>query len=89
MFKRESRSACLGTKKVPRLQRVDLSFMNSVTGSSNIAKCSNFPQDKSTIIISAGDLKYTSTPSKVTFEGVLVYIRLVSSFVTFSQDDLS
>jgi hypothetical protein len=41
----ESRSACFGTKMVPCLWRVDLSFMNSVPGSSNIAKCSNILQD--------------------------------------------
>jgi len=35
LFKEESRSACFGAKMVPCLWRADLSFRNSVTGSSN------------------------------------------------------
>ncbi len=46
MFKKESRSACFGTKMVPCLWRVDLSFRNSNTGSGNIAKCSKILQDR-------------------------------------------
>jgi len=34
----------------PCLWRVDLSFQNSVTGSGNIAKCSNIPQDISPLV---------------------------------------
>ncbi len=44
-LKRKSGSACFGTKMVPCLWRADLSFMNSVTGSGNVEKCSNILQD--------------------------------------------
>ncbi len=46
LFKRESGSACFGDKMAPCLWRADLSFMNSVTGSGNVAMCSNMLQDK-------------------------------------------
>jgi hypothetical protein len=45
LVKRESGSTSFGAKVVPCLWRVDLSFMNSVTGSSYVAKCSNILQD--------------------------------------------
>jgi hypothetical protein len=50
LVQRESGSASFGTKVVPSLQRADPTFMNSVTGSVCIAKCSNilqwsFPRD--------------------------------------------
>jgi len=46
LFKRKSGSVCFGTKMAPCLWRADLSFMNSVTGSGNKAKCSNILQDR-------------------------------------------
>jgi hypothetical protein len=40
LIQKESGSASFGAKVVPSLQRADLSFMNSVTGSICRAKCS-------------------------------------------------
>jgi hypothetical protein len=40
-----------GAKMVPCLWRADQSFMNSVTGTGNVAKCSNILQDNSNSII--------------------------------------
>ncbi len=48
LVQKESGSASFGAKVVPSLQRVDLSFMNSVTGSVCRAKCSNILQDNGT-----------------------------------------
>jgi hypothetical protein len=48
LVQRESRSASFGAKVVPSLQKADLSFMNSVTGSVCRAKCSYILQDTST-----------------------------------------
>jgi len=45
LVKRESGSASFGTKVVPCLWRVDLSFMNSVTGFGYVAKRSNILPD--------------------------------------------
>ena len=45
LVQKESRSASFGTKMAPSLQRADLSFMNSVTGSVCRAVCSNILQD--------------------------------------------
>jgi hypothetical protein len=45
LVKGESRSAGFGTKVAPYLWRADPSFMNSVTGSSYVAKCSNIIQE--------------------------------------------
>ncbi len=41
----ETGSTCFVEKVAPSLQRADLSFMNSVTGSICRAKCSNILQD--------------------------------------------
>ena len=46
LVQKESRSASFGAKVAPSLQRADLSFMNSVTGSVGRQKCSNILQDK-------------------------------------------
>ncbi len=48
LVKRDSRSASFGTKVAPYLWRADLRFMNSVTGSGNVAKCSNVLLDNCT-----------------------------------------
>ncbi len=46
LLQKESGSASFGAKVVPSLNRADLSFMNSVTGSACRAKCSNILHDK-------------------------------------------
>jgi hypothetical protein len=46
LLQKETGSASFGAKVVPPLNGVDLSFMNSVTGSVCRAKCSNISQDK-------------------------------------------
>ncbi len=51
LVQRESRSASFGAKVAPSLQRVDPSFMNSVTGSVCRAKCSNILQDIQTPLV--------------------------------------
>jgi hypothetical protein len=55
LLQKDSRSASFGAKVVPSLQRADLSFMNSVTGSVCRAKCSNL----SYRIITRGQQNYT------------------------------
>jgi hypothetical protein len=52
----ESGSTCFGAEMVPCLWRADPSFMNSVTGSGNVAKYSNILQDI-TIDINSYDFK--------------------------------
>jgi hypothetical protein len=51
LFKRESSSASFGAKVAPCLYRADPSIMNSVTGSSYVAKCSNILQDTHLLLV--------------------------------------
>ena len=69
LFKRESGSTCFGAKMVPCLWRADLSFMNSVTGSGNVAKCSNILQDK--IFLYKYTYLYINIRFKIDFDPLL------------------
>ena len=56
-----------GTKMTPCLWRADLSFRNSVTGSSSRAKCSNILQDSFKLFVIINSGKLGRFPPKLVF----------------------
>jgi hypothetical protein len=60
LVKRESRSASFAAKVASCLWSADPSFMNSVTGSGYVAKCSNIQQD---IVLNISEIKLVETDS--------------------------
>ncbi len=51
LFHQKGGSASFGAKVVLSLNGVDLSFINSITGSTSRAKCSNILHDKPIILL--------------------------------------
>jgi hypothetical protein len=54
LFHQKGRSASFGSKMALSLNGVDLGYMNSITGSTCRAKCSNILHDISKIVITVG-----------------------------------
>jgi hypothetical protein len=68
----ESRSANFGAKLVPSLNGVDLSFINSVTGSVCRAKCSNILQDMSNKFHKKIFLRFTDKILKINYLNIVL-----------------